>query len=81
MKQNSEIPDQEKGGSDKPDNLSKLKELRKVVNKEFTDSLKALENSIDILRVIVKYLQFDVEATRRENEALRVLLRQYEEGG
>ena len=42
------------------------KELRKKVN-EFEDSL-------DYLRVCIKYLLFDVEATRRENSYLRKII-------
>ncbi|MCH2140075.1 MAG: hypothetical protein MK100_03475 [Phycisphaerales bacterium] len=36
--------------------------------------LEGLENSIDSLRLCVKYLVFDLEATRRENDCLRRLL-------
>ena len=33
-----------------------------------------LQDSLDYLRVSVKYLVFDLEATRRENKQLRTLL-------
>ena len=33
-----------------------------------------IENSLDVLRLQVKYLLFDLEATRRENRYLRQLL-------
>ena len=42
------------------------KELRKKVNE--------LEDSLDYLRVCIKYLLFDVEATRRENSYLRKII-------
>lgn len=36
----------------------------------------SLEDSLDFLRLNVKYLLFDLEATRRENEHLRQLLKE-----
>jgi len=36
--------------------------------------LAGLEHSIDSMRLCVKYLVFDLEATRRENDCLRRLL-------
>jgi hypothetical protein len=41
---------------------------------EVARSLNALEQSIDYMRLCVKYLVFDLEATRRENDCLRRLL-------
>ena len=38
---------------------------------ELADKIQALQNSLDYLRLGVKYLVFDLEATRRENKALR----------
>lgn len=37
-------------------------------------SIKDLQESLDYLRLSVKYLVFDLEATRRENSYLRNLL-------
>ena len=37
---------------------------------------RTLDNSIDLLRLQVKYLLFDLEATRRENRYLRQMLEQ-----
>ncbi len=37
-------------------------------------TLGELQNSLDHLRLSVKYLVFDLEATRRENEYLRRLI-------
>jgi hypothetical protein len=40
-------------------------------------SIANLQNSLDHLRLAIKYLAFDLEATKREN---RVLRRLFEEG-
>ncbi len=37
----------------------------------------SLQGSLDYLRVIVKYLIFDLEATRRENSQLRKMLQDH----
>jgi hypothetical protein len=39
---------------------------------------KSLEGFLDYLRVSAKYIVFDLEATRRENQYLRRLLEQYD---
>lgn len=39
--------------------------------KMLQDKISTLQNSLDYLRVGVKYLIFDLEATRRENTELR----------
>jgi len=36
--------------------------------------MAALEDSLDHLRLAIKYLVFDLEATKRENRLLRELL-------
>ena len=36
--------------------------------------MSSLQDSIDFLRLSIKYLIFDLEATRRENEQLRKML-------
>jgi hypothetical protein len=38
------------------------------------DDLRSIDDSIDFLRVSIKYLRFDLEATRRENQRLRKML-------
>lgn len=45
-------------------------------NKQSTNDL---QNSLDQLRLTVKYLLFDLEATRRENKYLRKMLEHNEE--
>jgi len=38
--------------------------------------VREMSDIIDNLRLSIAYLQFDVEATRRENESLKLLLRE-----
>jgi len=45
--------------------------------KKLKSSIANLQNSLDYLRLSIKYLTFDLEATKREN---RVLRRMFEEG-
>ena len=42
--------------------------------KNLQQSLHSMQESLDYLRVCVKYLLFDLEATRRENLYLKKLL-------
>ena len=37
-------------------------------------SITSLQDSVDYLRVSIKYMLFDLEATRRENDYLKKLL-------
>ncbi|MDP7069850.1 MAG: hypothetical protein QF561_00705 [Phycisphaerales bacterium] len=46
---------------------------------EVTQCLQSLAHSIDSMRLCVKYLVFDLEATRRENECLRRMLSETED--
>ena len=41
---------------------------------ELRKSVTSLQDSLDYLRLSIKYLVFDLEATRRENSYLRKLL-------
>ena len=43
-------------------------------HQKLKDSMEQLQSSLDYLRVSVKYILFDLEATRRENKHLRQLL-------
>lgn len=45
--------------------------------RKLKNSIANLQNSLDYLRLSIKYLTFDLEATKREN---RVLRRMLEEG-
>lgn len=44
-------------------------------------SITSLQDSLDWLRLSVKYLVFDLEATRRENQYLRQMLESNSEEG
>jgi hypothetical protein len=41
---------------------------------ELRTTVAQLQDSIDFVRISIKYLLFDLEATRRENKALRQML-------
>jgi len=43
-------------------------------HEKLKNSVNSLQGSLDYLRVSIKYLLFDLEATRRENTYLRKLL-------
>ncbi len=43
-------------------------------------SASNVQESLDYLRVAIKYLLFDLEATRRENSYLRKMLQRHQEG-
>lgn len=63
-----------------PENKNKNKKSKtaKQINTAFNKSLNLLQESLASLRVVVKYMQLDLEATRRENEALKDRLAKYE---
>ena len=54
--------------------LSKLAQQTKEDLKYSKKSTNELQESIDYLRICIKYQVFDLEATRRENNYLRRLL-------
>jgi len=43
-------------------------------HKQLQKSVNSLQESLDYLRICIKYQLFDLEATRRENEYLKRLL-------
>lgn len=43
-------------------------------NKRLKQSVNSLQESLDYLRICIKYQLFDLEATRRENKSLRRML-------
>lgn len=47
-------------------------------HKKLQESVDTLQESLDYLRVCIKYQLFDLEATRRENRYLRKLLEEKE---
>lgn len=63
---------------DKRLELQQLAEETKSRRARMQATIKGLQESLDHLRLSVKYMAFDLEATRRENEYLRKLIN---EGG
>ena len=60
-------------------NKEKLVKMIKKTSKchgELKKNIACLQESLDFLRVSVKYLVFDLEATRRENGSLKKLLKE-----
>lgn len=71
----SEISTLPRGEREKLEALAKQTQDRhQKLRKTVTD----LQESLDYLRLSIKYLMFDLEATRRENQYLRKML---DEGG
>ncbi|MHC5028884.1 MAG: hypothetical protein ACYTGR_19210 [Planctomycetota bacterium] len=56
--------------------LEQLAEQTRDRRSRMQASLSELQESLDFLRLSVKYLVFDLEATRRENAYLRRLVEQ-----
>ena len=56
--------------------LEKLAEETQNRHEKMKETLGNLQESLDHLRLTVKYLVFDLEATRRENAYLRRLVEQ-----
>ncbi len=54
--------------------LSMLAEQTRQRHEEIKKTVSGLHESIDFLRLSIKYLLFDLEATRRENTYLRKML-------
>ncbi len=70
MGQINELPEPQR------ESLEKLAEETKTRHGQMRDTIGALQESLDYLRLSVKYLVFDLEATRRENQTLRNLIEQ-----
>lgn len=60
--------------ADQRPKLEELAEETRRRHKRMRQTLSELQESLDYLRLSVKYLVFDLEATRRENKYLRSLL-------
>lgn len=61
---------------DQKQQLNLLAEETKARQAKIRKTMKDLQDSLDYLRLSVKYMVFDLEATRRENEYLRKMLEQ-----
>jgi len=66
------LPEGERG------RLEVLAEQTRERHRQLKETVHSLQESIDFVRLSIKYMLFDLEATRRENEHLRKLL---DEGG
>jgi len=58
------------------DNIRELLDQAKARQEKMKSIIAELTESLDYLRLSVKYLVFDLEATRRENRYLRKILEQ-----
>ena len=67
---------EELGGMSDPQyrKLSMLAKKASDNQKQLEKSVNSLQESLDYLRICIKYQLFDLEATRRENQYLRHLL-------
>ena len=68
MKEISTLPKAER------DKLTFLAEKSQQRHQKLRKTVHDLQESLDYLRLAIKYLVFDLEATRRENANLRKLL-------
>lgn len=56
------------------DKLEILAEQTRERHRQLKETVNGLQESIDFVRLAIKYLLFDLEATRRENQQLRKML-------
>ncbi len=54
--------------------LEVLADATRERHQQLKQTISSLQESIDFVRVAIKYMLFDLEATRRENEQLRRML-------
>lgn len=62
--------------ADERDKLRSMAVETKKRHEEIKKTVGGLQDAIDALRVSIKYMMFDLEATRRENDYLRKMLEQ-----
>ena len=62
------------------DKLEMLAEQTRERHRQLKETVTSLQESIDFVRLSIKYLVFDLEATRRENTQLRKLLEDNQQG-
>jgi len=58
------------------DKIEQLAEQTEQRHKQLRSQVGSLQESLNHLRLSIKYLVFDLEATRRENHYLRQMLQQ-----
>ena len=56
------------------DKLELLAEQTRERHRQLKETVSSLQESIDFVRLSIKYMLFDLEATRRENQQLRKML-------
>jgi len=66
---------------EKREELGKLAEETQDRHDRMKKTVADLQESLDYLRLSIKYVLFDLEATRRENSYLRKLLDKQASGG
>lgn len=69
LKQIDQLPEAER------ERLEGLASETRQRHERMKDTVSKLQESLDYLRLSVKYLVFDLEATRRENQYLRRMLK------
>lgn len=67
--------------TEQKEQLQVLAEETKARQAKIRKTMKDLQDSLDYLRLSVKYMVFDLEATRRENEYLRKMLEKSNNNG
>ena len=68
IQQIAELPQDQRG------NLEAIASESRERHEKMKKTISELQESLDYLRLSIKYLVFDLEATRRENDYLRKLL-------
>ena len=68
------LPEGERG------KLEMLAQETRERHKQLRETVSSLQESIDFVRLSIKYMLFDLEATRRENSQLRKMLDDQEGG-
>lgn len=74
VKEIGNLPDEDR------EKLEALATQTKERHAKLRQTVTSLQESLDYLRLSVKYLLFDLEATRRENGYLRKMLEEQSEG-
>lgn len=54
--------------------LAMLADQTRERHRKLKETVSSLQDSIDFVRLSIKYLLFDLEATRRENDQLRKMI-------
>ncbi len=61
--------------------MTKIADQTRQKHEQVKQTVSSLQESLDYLRLSIKYLVFDLEATRRENGYLRKMLEQSSNNG